>query len=127
MFCQEPISLWEWHWMIGIFLWVITRKGLYSVVLSGKSILFHPCLMNGQVYEDGYNNIYSLGSMLYLGTTEKGIITFDKCTRQFAHWMDLGHVTSLSGNGKDMLMWVQMAMEHILYLLIKKNNSFFPS
>ena len=84
-------------------LWVITRKGLYSVVLSGKSILFHPCLMNGQVYEDGYNNIYSLGSMLYLGTTEKGIITFDKCTRQFAHWMDLGHVTSLSGNGKDML------------------------
>lgn len=59
--------------------------------------------MNGQVYEDGYNNIYSLGSMLYLGTTEKGIITFDKCTRQFAHWMDLGHVTSLSGNGKDML------------------------
>ena len=59
-------------------LWVITRKGLYSVVLSGKSILFHPCLMNGQVYEDGYNNIYSLGSMLYLGTTEKGIITFDK-------------------------------------------------
>ncbi|MEY8588596.1 two-component regulator propeller domain-containing protein [Phocaeicola sartorii] len=84
-------------------LWAVTRKGLYSVILSDKSVLSYPCLIDGQEYENEYNNIYNQGSILYLGTTERGIIAFDKYTHRFTHWMDLGHVTSLSGNGKDML------------------------
>ena len=82
-------------------LWIATLHGLYSMSLTDKAIKAYEPL-DGEL-SVSYNNIYMIGSVLYLGTLEKGIIAFDTETGGFEYYMDLGCITSLSGNQHDLL------------------------
>lgn len=82
-------------------LWIATLNGLYSMSPTDKTIKAYKPL-DGEMTVS-YNNIYRIGSVLYLGTLEKGIIAFDTETGRFEYYMDLGCITSLSGDQHDLL------------------------
>lgn len=53
-----------------------------------------------------YQKMARIGSRLYLGTMEHGVVVFDISTGKFRdNWIDLGCnvISSLSGDGKDIL------------------------
>lgn len=82
-------------------LWILTKKGLYSMDVSNRQIIPYP-------YKRGYSyrNMTRIGKKLYLGTMEHGLISFDSTTGEFKeNQVDLGCnvIMSLSGDGKNLL------------------------
>jgi hypothetical protein len=52
-----------------------------------------------------FNNITRIGSTIYLGTMDQGIISFDTRSGEFEHFVEVGCniISSLSSDGKNML------------------------
>lgn len=85
-------------------LWMATNDGLYSLQLSDRKITpYHNIVDNKHICS--YSNIARIGTMLYLGTMEQGIVNFDTRTHKFSHSIDVGCnvISSLSSDGKDIL------------------------
>lgn len=82
-------------------LWIATLNGLYSMSLTDKTLKAYKPLDGEKPVS--YNSIYRIGSVLYLGTPENGIVAFDMETGGFAPYMDLGCITALSGDQRDLL------------------------
>ncbi len=77
-------------------LWMITDTSLYRMSLSNQIVT---------VYEPEeipalgmFTCVYTTGEEVYLGTQLQGILLFNPRTAQFAPWVNVGHVTSLSGD-----------------------------
>ena len=86
-------------------LWILTRSKLYSMNLSTRKITLCPYGDNDR-QDYTYRKMARIGSRLYLGTMEHGVVVFDISTGKFRdNWIDLGCnvISSLSGDGKDIL------------------------
>lgn len=85
-------------------LWMATGNGLYSLSISDRKITAYHNI-KGDKHICAFNYIARIGTTLYLGTMEQGIISFDVRTSQFSHFVDVGCnvISSLSGDGKNTL------------------------
>lgn len=83
-------------------LWMATQKGLYSLQLSDRQIQAWHDTPNG---DSAFNNLTCIGSTLYLGTMDQGILAFDIQTKRFSPFISVGCnvISSLSSDGKDLL------------------------
>lgn len=85
-------------------LWMVTGKGLFALRLSDRKMTAFP---NEPDQENKYffHHIARIGSTLYLGTIDHGIISFDIGSRQFSPFVSVGCnvISSLSSDGKDLL------------------------
>lgn len=89
----------------GNTLWILTRAKLFSMNLSTQEITLCPYADN-TTQDYTYRKIVRIGSKLYLGTMEHGVVAFDVSTGQFtSDWIDLGCrvISSLSSDGTDRL------------------------
>lgn len=85
-------------------LWLVTANGLYSLHLPDRKITsYHNVIDDKHIC--AFNHIARIGTTLYLGTMEQGIISFDIRTSQFSHYVNVGCnvISSLSTDGKNML------------------------
>lgn len=80
-------------------LWMSTSEGLYSMNINSGTI-------DGYRYSGGTNaftEICCVNDILYLGTSDRGIVSFDLNDKVFSHLMNIGQVTSLSTNGENIV------------------------
>jgi len=85
-------------------IWIATWKGLYSYNLTNqKKTLYeftsiHPDL-------NVLNKITRIGSTLYMGTVNAGIVRFDIATSHFTRFVDVGCdiITDISSDGKNLI------------------------
>lgn len=92
-------------WLDNNVLWAITKNGLYSMELDSRKILHYTNELSERESDFSYRNIVCVGSVLYIGTMEHGILSFDIVTQKFHRYVDVGCnvIRSLSCNGEDML------------------------
>lgn len=85
-------------------VWMATKRGLYSLRLSDKKVEAYHNVENDK-HICAFNNIARIGPMIYLGTMEQGIISFDTRSGKFEHFVDVGCniISSLSTDGKNLL------------------------
>ena len=85
-------------------LWMATEKGLYSLRLSDRKVEAYHNVKDGK-HVCAFNNITRIGSTIYLGTMDQGIISFDTRSGEFEHFVEVGCniISSLSSDGKNML------------------------
>lgn len=85
-------------------LWMITGNGLYSMSLSDKKMTPYPYRIDGKPVTS-YKYMTRVGSVLYIGTTEQGILSFDILSKEFNRFVDVGCnvISSLSSDGKGTL------------------------
>lgn len=85
-------------------LWMATEKGLYSLRLSDRKVKAYHNVKDGK-HVCAFNNITRIGSTIYLGTMDQGIISFDTRSGEFEHFVEVGCniISSLSSDGKNML------------------------
>lgn len=85
-------------------LWLVTKDGLYALQLSTERATPYHNVMDSK-HICSFNNLVRIGGMLYLGTMNQGIISFDTRSHRFAHAVDVGCnvISSLSTDGKGML------------------------
>ena len=78
-------------------LWITTVNGLYSYNMKNKKISSYP-----SIYKS-FNKLCVIGNSIFLATMESGIIRFDKKTRQFTKYTDVGCnvISSLTTSSKD--------------------------
>ncbi|WP_291558848.1 two-component regulator propeller domain-containing protein [Bacteroides sp.] len=80
-------------------LWMSTSEGLYSMNINTGTI-------DGYRYSGGTNaftEICCVNDILYLGTSDRGIVSFDLKEKVFSHLINIGQVTSLSTNGENVV------------------------
>lgn len=80
-------------------LWMSTSEGLYSMDINSGTI-------DGYRYSGGTNaftEICCVNDILYLGTSDRGIVSFDLDEKVFSSLMNIGQVTSLSTNGENIV------------------------
>lgn len=85
-------------------LWLATSKGLYAMNLqNNKFSQWHNETENGHYCM--FNQIARVGSKLYLGTMDRGIVCFDTSSKTFSPFISVGCnvISSLSSDGKQML------------------------
>lgn len=82
-------------------LWIATQKGLYTMSLRTNKI--HLINLSGENVPEAFLNICGIGDKLYLGTAAQGIFMFDIENHRLSPYLDIGHVSSLSSNAKDLL------------------------
>lgn len=85
-------------------VWMATKRGLYSLRLSDKKVEAYHNVENDK-HICAFNNIARIGPMIYLGTMEQGIISFDTRSGKFEHFVDVGCniISSLSTDGNNLL------------------------
>lgn len=86
-------------------LWMATKKGLYSLRLSDRKVeAYHNVVEEGK-HVCAFSNITRIGSTIYLGTMDQGIVSFDTRSGKFEPFVEVGCniISSLSGDGKKML------------------------
>lgn len=83
-------------------LWLATRGGLYKYQIANGKIVSYTSSKSGV---SGLKNIVCIGDVLYIGTEENGLYTFNIQKGTFSKYMDVGCevISSLSTDGKDML------------------------
>ncbi len=77
-------------------LWMATLDGLY--VMSTKTMSIKSFKPDNKNITTSFHKIYILNNTLYLGTLDSGIVSFNINKGRFEHYMDLGCITSLSGD-----------------------------
>lgn len=84
-------------------LWLITDNGLYSLHLPDRKITAYHNVMGDK--HTVFNHIARIGTTLYLGTMDQGILSFDIRTSKFSHYVDVGCnvISSLSTDEKNLL------------------------
>ena len=84
-------------------LWMATASGL-GLLPKGESriTLWHNNV--GGIHHCAFNSIACIDSTLYLGTMEQGIIRFDRTTKQFAPYLNVGCnvISTLSARGGEL-------------------------
>lgn len=85
-------------------LWMATGKGLYSLRLSDKKVKAYHNVVDSK-HICAFNTIARIGQVLYLGTMDQGIVSFDTRLEQFNHFVDVGCniISTLSSDGKKIL------------------------
>lgn len=85
-------------------LWMATSNGLYTMKLADGSIQYFHNETDGKHF-CAFNKMTRIGSVLYLGTMDRGIISFDISTKQFTPFLNVGCnvISSLSSDGKNLL------------------------
>lgn len=85
-------------------LWMATEKGLHSLRLSDRKVKAYHNVKDGK-HVCAFNNITRIGSTIYLGTMDQGIISFDTRSGEFEHFVEVGCniISSLSSDSKNML------------------------
>jgi len=84
-------------------LWIATPRGLYSYNTQNKKIKqFH---FNASPNLNSFGKITRIGTTLYLGTTNAGLVRFDIKTAAFSRSIDVGNniISDLSSDGKEMI------------------------
>lgn len=79
-------------------LWLATLKGVVALhTASGK--------LETYAYRNPFYSLTRIGGVLYLGTMNEGIVTFDTQEKAFGKLVDVGCsvISSLSTDGKDLL------------------------
>ena len=79
-------------------LWLATLKGVVALhTASGK--------LGTYAYRNPFYSLTRIGGVLYLGTMNEGIVTFDTQEKAFGKLADVGCsvISSLSTDGKDLL------------------------
>ena len=94
-------------------LWMATLNGLYLMSTTTRAIKSYK--PDNKEISTSYNNAYMQKKMLYLGTLDSGIVSFSIEKEQFEHYMDLGCITSLSGD-KDHTLYVGTNGEGIYFI-----------
>lgn len=81
-------------------LWMATGSGLCSLQLSNRQITVHH-----QSDDTAFHSIARIDTMLYLGTMDQGILSYDTRSQEFDHFVDVGCnvISSLSTDGKRLL------------------------
>lgn len=85
-------------------LWLATQNGLYSMRLSDRQVTAYHNVTDDQ-HHCTFNHIVCMDGMLYLGTMDRGILSFDTRTSRFAPFVDVGCnvISSLSTDGDHLL------------------------
>ncbi len=86
-------------------LWMASSQGLYSYNIR-KSRKVEQFRFNiGANNFDNFDKITRIGSTLYLGTMDAGLVRFDIKTARFSHSIDVGSniISDLSSDGKDLV------------------------
>ena len=76
-------------------LWMATEKGLCSLRLSDRKVKAYYNVKDGK-HVCAFNNITRIGSTIYLGTMDQGIISFDTRSGEFEHCVAVSY-THLQG------------------------------
>lgn len=86
-------------------LWMATKRGLHSLRLSDRKVEVYHNVKDDKASMCAFNNITRIGSIIYLGTMNQGIISFDTHSGEFEHFVEVGCniISSLSSDGKNML------------------------
>ncbi len=82
-------------------VWMATDGGLFCLNQVNGQVAAHS--PGNKEMPVAFDNAYLQQGVLYLSNAEYGIIAFDTSTCRFSRFMDLRYITSLSGNGADML------------------------
>lgn len=85
-------------------LWLATRNGLYSYSLSNRHVVPYHYIL-AEKHQCSFQQVVCMGNRLFLGTMERGLITFDIPAKQFAPYVNVGCnvISSLSTDGNQML------------------------
>ncbi len=85
-------------------LWMATRHGLYALALADNQVR-HWHNEVGADHVCSFNKLALVGSQIYLGTTDRGIVRFDRRSKSFSPYVSVGCnvIMSLSGDGERML------------------------
>jgi ligand-binding sensor domain-containing protein/AraC-like DNA-binding protein len=82
-------------------LWIATQQGLYAMSLRTRKVI--PINKPAGNISQAFLNICYVKDRLYLGTAEQGIIVFDIKQGKFKSYLNVGHISSLSTDGNDLL------------------------
>lgn len=87
------------------FIWLTTKKGLYSVRMEDKQITYYSNNLLKKAENVVFRTMTRIGTTLYLGTMTEGILSFNISTKQFSRYIDVGCkvIMSLSTDGEDLL------------------------
>ncbi len=82
-------------------LWMATNAGLYALGVKERTVT--PCRDGDRTLS--YNSIACLGTTVYLGTEDRGIMAYNTATGTFSSYIDVGCnvISTLSTDGKDLL------------------------
>lgn len=85
-------------------IWLTTKNGLCSLRKADNKITSYR-IDEAAGSTEGFTRIVRIGQMLYLGTSDKGLITFDLRTHRFEPYLHVGCnvISSLSTDSKRML------------------------
>ncbi len=84
-------------------LWMATPLGLYSYNTQNKKI--KQFRFNDSPNLNSFSKITIIGSTLYLGTANAGLVRFDIPTSRFSRSIEVGSniISDLSSDGKEMI------------------------
>lgn len=85
-------------------LWLATRSGLYSYSLSDRTAVPYHYILE-EKHQCSFQQVVCMGSRLFLGTMEQGLIAFDLSARRFEPYVSVGCnvISSLSTDGDHLL------------------------
>lgn len=95
-------------------LWMATRDGLYAMSVTTRTVKSYKSVSKD--IPTSYHKIYVQDKTLYLGTLDRGIVSFNIGSKRFEPYLDLGNITALSGDG-----------EHTLYVGSNGGGIYFVS
>lgn len=100
--------------MEGGRLWMTTQDGLYAMSVADRAVRSYKPV--NKDIPTSYRKIYIQNKVIYLGTSDSGIVSFSIKDGRFEPYMDLGSITALSGDG-----------EHTLYVGSNGGGIYFIS
>jgi len=85
-------------------LWLATADGLYVYDPGDNTFKEYKSPLNAEGVNN-FRNITRIGQMIYLGTENQGLLSFDIASGSFSRFVDVGNkiISSLSSDGKDCL------------------------
>ena len=82
-------------------LWIATLDGLYAMSTTTHAVKSYK--PDKKDITASYQEVYIQKKTIYLGTLDSGIVSFSIEKESFEHYMDLGCITSLSGDQENTL------------------------
>ena len=104
-------------------LWVCTQREMYWISSDRKQKIHYPNPLMNDKEPCTYRGVVSIGDKLYIATLGKGLFCFDKQSKTFSSFVDVGCnlINKLSTDGKD-LLYVSMDGEGVAFVSVRQEK-----
>lgn len=104
-------------------LWVLTQREMYKISPDRKQKKQYSNPLLNDKGPCKYRDIVSLGDKLYIATLGKGLFCFDKQSKTFSSFVDVGCslINKLSTDGKD-LLYLSTDGEGVAFVSVKQQK-----